>query len=588
MKKITLLLFSVLLALNFVSAQVSYQNLYVVGNGCDAGWDPGKALEMNKVESGVFTWTGNLYKPTNVNSRDSERFKFLVARDWHPSITCRLDVDGHLMVSSGDEVNLFVRPTDNTGYDNAFQVSETGIYTVVVNLNTMKMICTLAGDINEPTPDLYKLYISGSALSSDGIWDYDNPTEMTILDVGIFTWTGNLYNNLSGNQLKFRNENDSWNRTFCSKEENTSISTGEFDLVFRPYESSPNDYNFIVTTPGEYTINVNLNTMKMTCTRNTTVPELFIVGDACVSKWDPSSAPAMTVSGDGTFTWKGTLLSNKEFKFLTARAWENSITVGDPESENVVITSGTPENLRIRASDQDGNDNKFQVPVTGKYTVTVDLNEMTMVCTEEQGETTFSQLFIVGDATDAGWDTETALEMESKEDGIFTWKGKLLDNTGDNGNRGFKFLTARAWENSITVGNPSSGYVIISSGAEEILRVNIGGNDNRFQVPESGTYIVVVDLNTMVMTVTKSSDNRIIEVKKPLNEIVVVNKTVKIETNGTNKIRTAGIYDITGRCLNLISNVKGSAVLAGNLANGIYIVKMNIDNKEYAQKIIIR
>ena len=589
MKKITLLLFGALLALNFVSAEVPYQNLYVVGNGCDAGWDPGKALEMTQTNSGVFTWTGNLYKPAN----DQERFKFIVARDWHPSITCRLDVNSHLMVSSGVENDIFVRPDSDTGYDNAFQVPENGVYTIVVNLNTMKMICTLEDNIDIPTPDLYSLYISGSALNPDGTWDYDNPTEMTILGAGIFVWTGNLYNNPTGNQFKFRNLNDSWDKTICAMADNTPVSTGEFGLNFRPLESSPNDYKFIVTIPGEYTINVNLNTMKMTCTQNTAGPVLYIVGDACISGWDPGSAPQMTQLEDGIFTWTGTLLDNtgdngnRGFKFLQARAWENSITVGDPESENVTITSGETQSLRV--NDGSGNDNRFQVPVSGVYTVTVNLNDMIMVCAEENSSTAFNQLFIVGDATTVGWDEQNALEMQTDGNGIFSWTGELFGKTDDNAGIGFKFLTGRTWDNSITVGNPSSEYVTINSGVEEILRVfNGGGNDNRFQVSEDDTYLVVVDLNTMIMTVTKTSELGIIKVQKPFNEIFVLDKTVRIGTDNTDIIQAAGIYDLTGRCLNLVSNVKGSTVLAGNLANGVYIVKVNIDNKEYVQKIIVR
>jgi len=580
MKKITLLLFSVLATLNFVSAEVSYQNVYVVGNGCDAGWDPGKAIEMTQESDGVFTWTGNLYAPTN----DQQRFKFLVARDWNPSFTCRWNVPGHLVITSGEEYDLY--EYNGGDYDNAFQVPETGVYAIVVNFNTMKMTCTIQGDVTIPTPDMYSLYISGSALSPDGNWDYDNPTEMTITAAGVFTWTGNLYNNPAGNQFKFKNVSDSWDKTICATADNTPISAGKFDLNFRPLESSPNDYKFIVTTPGEYTIDVDLNTMKMTCTPVSLGQVLYIVGSACISGWDPGSAPQMIqIGGDNIFTWTGTLLSNQEFKFLQDRAWENSITVGDPESENVTITSGVSESLRVNT---DGNDNKFQVPVSGIYTVTVNLNDMVMVCAEENVPTTFNQLFIVGDATTVGWDDQNALEMQMDGDGIFSWTGELFGKTDDNAGRGFKFLTDRTWDNSITVGNPSSEYVTINSGVEEILRVFDGGNDNRFQVSEDNTYVVVVNLNTMIMTVTEKSEMGIIDVQKPSNEIFVLDKTVRIGSDATDIIQTAGIYDITGRCLNFISNAKGSTVLADNLTNGVYIVKMNIHNEKYVQKIIIR
>lgn len=141
MKKHIFLLLCFFLAKSLVHAEV-YENLYVVGNACDAGWNPGSALEMTKQESGVFTWEG----PLSDNTTDQARFKFIVAKEWHPSITCRLDVNSHLVVNSGEEYDLFERPTGTEGFDNAFQVSSNGTYRIEINLNTMKMVCTKLSD----------------------------------------------------------------------------------------------------------------------------------------------------------------------------------------------------------------------------------------------------------------------------------------------------------------------------------------------------------------------------------------------------------------------------------------------------------
>ena len=115
-------------------------------------------------------------------------------------------------------------------------------------------------------------------------------------------------------------------------------------------------------------------------------------------------------------------------------------------------------------------------------------------------------LYVVGNACSAGWSPDNALEMTKESDGIFTWEGELFDYTEDNGNRRFKFLTQRAWENSITVGDPASGHVMITSGAEEALRVFNSGNDNGFQVAETGRYSIEVNLNAMTVVVTKTGD----------------------------------------------------------------------------------
>ena len=63
MKKITFLI-ACLLAVFGMSAINHYDNLYVVGDACAAGWSPKDALEMTKVGDGQFTWTGELLDKT--------------------------------------------------------------------------------------------------------------------------------------------------------------------------------------------------------------------------------------------------------------------------------------------------------------------------------------------------------------------------------------------------------------------------------------------------------------------------------------------------------------------------------------------
>lgn len=151
-----------------------YEKLYIVGNATEAGWNPGGAFEMTKVESGIFTWTGLL----SDNSKDQARFKFLVAREWHPSLTCRLDVNGHLVMTSSTEYDLFERTTGTEGYDNAFQVSSNGTYTVQVNLNTMKIICTKIS--NDYKPDLTLFTKETFTTTDGGVLNYRKLTPLSV------------------------------------------------------------------------------------------------------------------------------------------------------------------------------------------------------------------------------------------------------------------------------------------------------------------------------------------------------------------------------------------------------------------------
>ncbi len=145
MKSITILFMGLLSLFNTTVSAETYQNLYIVGNACEAGWNPSGALPMTKVTDNVFTWEGRL----SDYSIDQARFKFLVSDQWDPCFTCRVNEPGHLMVNSGVEYGLYKRLNGNDGFDNAFQVEKTAIYRLDVNLTTLKMICTKIEDIHK-------------------------------------------------------------------------------------------------------------------------------------------------------------------------------------------------------------------------------------------------------------------------------------------------------------------------------------------------------------------------------------------------------------------------------------------------------
>ena len=112
MRNVTFLILMCFLSF-FTPAYAVYDNLYLVGNATEAGWNPDAAIPMERSEAGVFSWTGTLTD----YSVDQARFKFLVANRWEPSITCRCDVSGHLLVEPGVEYDLYERPTANDGYE---------------------------------------------------------------------------------------------------------------------------------------------------------------------------------------------------------------------------------------------------------------------------------------------------------------------------------------------------------------------------------------------------------------------------------------------------------------------------------------
>jgi hypothetical protein len=135
MKKFTLFIASLFLVAG-LSAQTVFENLYLLGDATEAGWNNTAAIPLTKVSPGVFTITATLTAPTG----NDERFKFSTELgQWDPSVTCQTDVEGHETVVLGQEHGLVEKANQPDGYDNAFQVAVTGEYKIDVDLNTYTM-----------------------------------------------------------------------------------------------------------------------------------------------------------------------------------------------------------------------------------------------------------------------------------------------------------------------------------------------------------------------------------------------------------------------------------------------------------------
>jgi hypothetical protein len=224
---------------------------------------------------------------------------------------------------------------------------------------------------------------------------------------------------------------------------------------------------------------------------------LYVVGNACSAGWSTGGALEMTEtnSGSGIFTWTGILLDKTEdggkrrFKFLTARDWANSITVGDPNSENKTITLGEEEALRVNTS---GNDNAFQVETNAVYDVMVNTNDMTMTCTLNSDDRKLTEIQIVGGAIPIGWNGGD-YQMTKLSDCEFVYPCRLAYN-GDNNDSRIKFRQNHAWGDNI---NPTGNIAFVPNTEYDLTYK--ASEDYKFIVTEAtaGYYEVHVDLLAM-------------------------------------------------------------------------------------------
>ena len=145
---------------------------------------------------------------------------------------------------------------------------------------------------------------------------------------------------------------------------------------------------------------------------------LFLVGDATPNGWDIEKAVQLTASTAqrGLFTWEGPLTEGN-FKFAVNR---------DGCFCQDFYTQGEDPGVIIYNEGGSGEDIQWTVEEADTYRIKVDLLNKTFSM-EPVEDAPFSELYIVGDATESGWNIDDpAAFIRSEEDPfIFTYTGNL-------------------------------------------------------------------------------------------------------------------------------------------------------------------
>ena len=92
-------------------------------------------------------------------------------------------------------------------------------------------------------------------------------------------------------------------------------------------------------------------------------------------------------------------------------------------------------------------------------------------------------LYMVGEASPSLWYVDIAQEMTNEGDGVFSYRGTLYKQN-------LQFIDAKNWETGVRYVPEESGWHITEAATATI--VSGIGNENRFWVPENGTYEIKV------------------------------------------------------------------------------------------------
>ena len=375
-------------------------NLFLIGDAAPNGWDMGRATLLPRVDGSMeqFTWTGEL---------KTGGFKFICQNTdgrWWPGYVCDPASSPEVTVPSYQGKLALYESDPGGDKDIKFNITTPGTYTVTLNTATLEMTCTL---VAEGDPELYLIGTAAGGWDNSLVGAY----KMDYAD-GVFTWEGAL--NADG-QLRFVSAVGSFWPGYAR-----DGSQGGKVKYFAADPPADEDLSFDIVHGGTYRVTVNSETLDITIepTSALSFDHVYMIGD--FNNWSVETPAAMS-GQEGTFTYQGNLQAGA-FRFITmqGRFWPGF-------TRNAADGLAKFQAIQPAASEDD-DDNRFTVEADGNYVVTLDTStgEVTM---QAQGTSGYSHVWVLGDATENGWDWDAMPEMtrDAANPDVFIWTGMLQE-----------------------------------------------------------------------------------------------------------------------------------------------------------------
>ncbi len=224
-------------------------------------------------------------------------------------------------------------------------------------------------------------------------------------------------------------------------------------------------------------------------------PAPMVVGAAVFCGWNPQNAAMMVrkENNSNVFTYTGWLKADEEFKFLTQCSW------GEPEYRNAntgnSYINGDGEVVLVSGDD---NDYKFKVSQSGNYTITLDIDNMTINVVKadyQDNPISYNALYLVGDNTPGGWTLSQATPMKQSADNPFVFTSQLHMTAPEGGS--FKIAT-----------NPNStfddqDFFYRDATYSNKISTDATG-DRKWSVEKEDDYLVRVDLQAQTIDIWRA------------------------------------------------------------------------------------
>lgn len=337
------------------------ENMYIIGDAIGS-WDLTQAKPMTKSADGkTFGMT--------VHLEAGKPFKFVNGTDWNTNYSYYAEYPDYQFNSDINSANLLVSKSTGAYSDYKFTVRETGDYYVTLDPNNMRIY------VNKAAATYDKLYVIGSATQAE--WDLTKAIPLTKSENG-FEYSGTCLITSDGTkEFKFMTDNTANN---WSQDQFVKGAT-ENDIV--KYSGADNKWVFSKEQSGNYKITVNLNTMRVTFTKQES--KVYLCDGAFVGSWDNYTTEMNRKVADDVFTytfktgnWNDT--EKKEYKYLRFKIVNgdfNDIYAPSGDSD-ISLTAGTfatvPVDNNTTPNQSAGNKAKswsFETKPNTTYTIMV-------------------------------------------------------------------------------------------------------------------------------------------------------------------------------------------------------------------------
>ncbi len=259
--------------------------------------------------------------------------------------------------------------------------------------------------------------------------------------------------------------------------------------------------NFKIPVAGTWTFTVtpNLQTLVVTGTWN----DILTLKGSFLNNW--AGGKDFVLGEDGKWTITQEMQQGDEFKFV----FNNTTWIGAESGNNTfteeMIADGTPLNLIQEVNG--ASSVNFISPVYGNWTLTVDLENNTLVVSGQWPEPEYAHVYILGEVDKYSWDPSDAPEMNTTDGIVYTYDANF-DGRGDNGENYFSFTTelGKNWDDiaSFRFGAVSDGDYWFNNEQLGVPFALTYKNGQSIRIL-AGDYTLKVNLEDMTLTITNQS-----------------------------------------------------------------------------------